>query len=60
MHKISRAKYGNQFTLRRLKPYTVYNVGIQTQDGSLKNSTVVYQSFKTEEAGKVWELEIGF
>ncbi len=52
MHKISRAKYGNQYILRRLKPNTEYNVGIQAQDGSLKKTTIVYQSFKTEEAGK--------
>jgi len=49
--KISRMKYGNKFVLRGLKPYSEYTVGIQAQDGSLKNTTIVYQTFKTEEAG---------
>ena len=51
--KISRKKYGNQFVLHGLKPYTEYTVGIQAQDGSLKNATTTYQSFKTKEAGKI-------
>ena len=51
--RISRKKYGNQFALHGLKPYTEYTVGIQGQDGSLKNATTTYQSFKTEEAGKI-------
>jgi hypothetical protein len=51
IHRISRVKYGDGFVLHGLKPYTKYTVGIQAQDGSLKNATKVYQNFKTGEAG---------
>jgi hypothetical protein len=51
IHRISRVKYGNEFVLRGLKPYTEYTVGIQAQDGFLKNSTIVYEVFRTKKAG---------
>ena len=49
--RISRVKYGNEFVLSGLKPVTKYTVGIQAQDSSSKNATIVYQNFKTKEAG---------
>ena len=49
--RISRWKFGNEFVLRGLKPYVVYTVGIQAQVGSLENTTIVYQRFRTKEAG---------
>jgi hypothetical protein len=52
--RISREKYGNEFVLRELKSYTEYTVGIQAQDGSLKNATIAFQNFETEEAGKTF------
>jgi hypothetical protein len=54
--RISREKYGNEFVLHGLKPYTEYTVGIQTQDGSLRNATIAYRNFKTKEAGTYLKL----
>ena len=54
--KISRVKSGNEFVLRGLKPYTEYTAGIQAQDSSLKNAAIVYQNFKTEEAGSTYKM----
>ena len=50
--QISRAKHGNQYILRGLKPNTYYQVGIKTQDGNSKKSMTVYESFETKRAGK--------
>ncbi|XP_028399530.1 uncharacterized protein LOC114522942 [Dendronephthya gigantea] len=55
VRKISRAMYGSQYTLRGLKPYKNYTVGIQTQDGNSQNSLVEYKTFTTKEAGKICE-----
>ena len=52
--RISRWKYGNEFVLRGLKPYVAYTVGIQAQVGSLENTTIVYQRFRTKEAGNIF------
>ena len=52
--RISRWKYGNEFVLRGLKPYVAYTVGIQAQDDSLENTTIVYQRFRTKEAGNTF------
>ena len=58
INKISRAYYGNQNTLRDLKPYTNYVVGIKTQDGYLMDAqSTVYKNFKTTEAGKYAALD---
>ena len=52
MHRISREASNNQFVLPGLKPYTMYSVGIQTQDAYSQNSTIVYKTFQTKEAGR--------
>lgn len=54
MHKrITRKKYGNQYKITGLKPYSRYIIGIVALDGSSGRSRITYSKyFWTIEAGK--------
>ena len=49
---VARNKYGTQFNITGLKPYSNYNFGVRTVDGSSQNSSIRNQDFMTNEAGK--------
>lgn len=52
LHKNLSRENGHQFTIRKLKPFTNYTVGIETQDGNFNKGGRESKQFKTKEAGK--------
>lgn len=48
---ISARQVKKLFFIHELKPFTEYNLGIKTQDGSLQTSVRVTKMFKTKKAG---------